>query len=271
MINARLYATVCLLSLWLTLPWGCSKEESLTSDDKITSSDQSIAARKAAPAGSIVVYQHCNYSGYAITLGVGNYTLTNLISRGIKNDDLSSLQVASGYKATLYWDDNYNGSSIVKTSDVSCMVGDGWNDKVSSIKVEKNDTGTGTWRKANLTNYESYPDPNSDECIQFNGCFWAGQFAFLSGVQPESWVKANNIAAVHSKDASKYKLKRLLLRQGSRQIEVKVYDMCSDSDCNGCCTQNASETGFLIDIEKYTMQRFGSGSGIVEYMCLDCD
>jgi hypothetical protein len=26
----------------------------------------------------------------------------------------------------------------------------------------------------------------------------------------------------------------------------------------------------LIDIEKYTMQRFGSGDGIVDWMCLDC-
>jgi hypothetical protein len=129
---------------------------------------------------------------------------------------------------------------------------------------------SGTWRRANLTNFTSYPDPNSDECINFNGCFWAGQFAFVSGKQPESWVKANNIVAVHSKDADQYKLKTLRLRQGSKQIDVKVYDMCADSDCNGCCSENCRETGFLIDIEKYTMQRFGSGGGIVEWMCLDC-
>jgi hypothetical protein len=131
---------------------------------------------------------------------------------------------------------------------------------------------TGTWRLANLTNFTSYPDPNSEECIKYNGCTWAGQFAFVSGTQPESWVMANNIAAVHSKDAGTYKLKTLRLRQGTRQIDVKVYDMCSDTDCNGCCTTNANAggIGFLIDIEKYTMQRFGSGSGVVEWMCLDC-
>ena len=54
-------------------------------------------------------------------------------------------------------------------------------------------------------------------------------------------------------------------------IDVKVYDECSDSDCDGCCTQNARPTGFLIDIEKYTMQRFGTGDGIVDWMCLDCN
>ncbi|HYG38366.1 MAG TPA: hypothetical protein VD908_07110 [Cytophagales bacterium] len=129
---------------------------------------------------------------------------------------------------------------------------------------------TGTWRRANLTNFTSYPDPNSDECINYNGCLWAGQFAFVSGKQSESWVQANNIIAVHSKDADQYKLKTLRIRQGTLQIDAKVYDMCADSDCNGCCTENCAETGFLIDIEKYTMQRFGSGSGIVEWMCLDC-
>ena len=31
----------------------------------------------------------------------------------------------------------------------------------------------GPWYSAHLTNYESYPDPGSDECILYNGCTWA--------------------------------------------------------------------------------------------------
>jgi hypothetical protein len=127
------------------------------------------------------------------------------------------------------------------------------------------------WRQANLTNFESYPDPGSDECVEYNGCTWAGQFAALTGKQPESWVQANNIVAVHSKDFATYELKTLRLRQGTKQIDVKVYDMCADSDCSGCCTANSRETGFLIDVEKYTMQRFGTGSGVVDWACLDCN
>lgn len=130
--------------------------------------------------------------------------------------------------------------------------------------------GGGTTRKANLTWFTSYPDPGSEECIEYNGCTWAGQFAALDGKQPESWVKANNIAAVHERDFAKYKLKTLRLKQGTRQIDVKVYDMCSDSDCDGCCTKNAAATGFLIDIEKYTAERFGTNSGTVDWTCLDC-
>jgi hypothetical protein len=133
-------------------------------------------------------------------------------------------------------------------------------------------TSSGTWRRANLTWFTSYPDPDSDECRYYNGCTWAGYFAFVDGKQTEAWVAAHNIAAVHQRDAQTYKLKNLRLKQGTRQIDVTVYDMCADSDCSGCCTQNADAggIGFLIDIESYTMQRFGSGSGIVDWQCLNC-
>jgi hypothetical protein len=127
-----------------------------------------------------------------------------------------------------------------------------------------------SWRKANLTNFESYPDPDSDECREYNGCTWEGQFAFVDGKKSESWVKAHNIIAVHEKDANKYALKTLRLKQGSHQIDATVYDECADSDCDGCCTRNSRKTGFLVDIEKYTMQRFGSGDGIVQWACVNC-
>lgn len=133
-----------------------------------------------------------------------------------------------------------------------------------SSSIASNDCGS-AWYRANLTHYESYPAPGSDECIIYNGCLWSGYFYGISGKQPESWVMANNIAAVHLKDWSWLGLKTLNLRQGSKRITVKVYDGCSDSDCNGCCSANLAGDGYLIDLEKYTMQRFGSGSGIVEF------
>lgn len=131
--------------------------------------------------------------------------------------------------------------------------------------------GTLTWRKANLTWFTSYPDPGSEECLEYNGCTWAGYFAALDGKQTESWVKAHNIIAVHEKDFSKYRLKTFRLKQGTHQIDAVVYDMCSDSDCDGCCTKNASSTGFLIDVEKYTAERFGTRDGIVDWTCLNCN
>lgn len=126
------------------------------------------------------------------------------------------------------------------------------------------------WRKANLTWFTSYPDPGSEECLQYNGCTWAGQFAGVDGKQSESWVQSHNIAAVHSKDFSKYELKTLRLKQGTKTIDVVVYDMCADSDCSGCCTKNAGSLGYLIDLESYTAARFGADDGVVDWACLDC-
>jgi hypothetical protein len=124
-------------------------------------------------------------------------------------------------------------------------------------------------RKASLTWFTSYPDPGSEECVKYNGCKWAGQFAAI-GKKSESWVRSHNIAAVHSRDYQKYKLKTLRLKKGSKTLDVVVYDMCSDSDCNGCCTRNAKSTGFLIDIEENTANRFGSRSGTVDWFCVNC-
>ena len=128
------------------------------------------------------------------------------------------------------------------------------------------------WNKANLTWYTSWPEPGSEECEDYNGCTWAGWFAGLEDQQTEEWVSEHNIIAVHEKDWDTYKLKTFRLRKNGHTIDAVVYDMCSDSDCEGCCTKNAGKIGFLIDIESYTRQRFNNyGSGVVEWTCLDCD
>ena len=127
------------------------------------------------------------------------------------------------------------------------------------------------WNKANLTWYTSWPEPGSEECEDYNGCTWAGWFAGLDEQQTEEWVSEHNIIAVHEKDWDTYKLKTFRLRKSGHTIDAVVYDMCSDSDCDGCCTQNVGKIGFLIDIESYTRKRFNNyGSGIVEWTCLDC-
>ena len=128
------------------------------------------------------------------------------------------------------------------------------------------------WHQANLTWYTSWPEPGSEECIEYNGCTWAGYFAGVDGQMTEEWVSQHNIIAVHEKDWNQYKLKTFRLRMNGSTIDAVVYDMCSDRDCDGCCTENAGEIGFLIDIEKYTRERFdGNGDGVVEWTCLDCE
>ncbi|UII26920.1 beta/gamma crystallin family protein [Fulvivirga maritima] len=88
--------------------------------------------------GVATLYEDCNYRGYAVSLPVGDYTLSQLESRGISNDDVSSLRVENGYKVVLYWDNNFSGSSITKTSNEGCLGNQGWNDELSSVRVMHN-------------------------------------------------------------------------------------------------------------------------------------
>lgn len=119
----------------------------------------------------------------------------------------------------------------------------------------------GVWYKARLTWYQSYPKIDSEECIKYNGCEHAGYFAYLGYQKSSEWVEENNIVAVHSEHGKWLGLKKLRLRADpedeGNEIVGTVYDICADEDCYGCCTRNAKETGYLIDLEISTLMRLG--------------
>lgn len=171
-------------------------------------------------------------------------------------------------------DDASNG---ISTSPVEAVSSSAKSDILSSSSIAEPQSSSSEsfdteWNQARLTWYESYPEEGSEECIEYNGCEWAGWFAGLNDQQTREWVAENNIIAVHEKDWETYKLKTFRLRKNGHEIDAVVYDMCSDSDCDGCCTKNAGTIGFLIDIETNTKSRFGNqGSGVVEWICLDCE
>jgi len=55
---------------------------------------------------------------------------------------------------------------------------------------------------------------------------------------------------------------------GSKTIEVTVADTCGDGDCGGCCTQNAGSSGYLVDMEYWTVvNNFGSESAATGQVC----
>jgi len=91
----------------------------------------------SVPANVATVYQDCSFGGYAVGLPEGTYTTAQLTALGVKNDDISSLKVNSGYTVTLFDGDNLTGASVVKTADTDCLVADNFNDVVSSIQIAK--------------------------------------------------------------------------------------------------------------------------------------
>ena len=126
------------------------------------------------------------------------------------------------------------------------------------------------WHEARMTHYTSYPT-DDEEGIGNNGYEYAGLFSAICGKKSEQWVADHNIVAVHSRDFDSLRLKTLRLRSGGNTIDAIVLDECQDSDCDGCCSRNAEETGYLVDVESHTFERFGEQDGNVEWACLNCD
>ena len=103
------------------------------------------------PTNGATFYADINYGGKAVTLGVGNYTLSQLNAAGIPNDWMSSLQVPSGWTVEVYANDNFGGTKWTYTAS-SSWVGDAVNDKMSSVKIY-----TGSQPPTNVTRPSEVP------------------------------------------------------------------------------------------------------------------
>jgi MAC/Perforin domain len=99
--------------------------------------DNVVSAIKiyAAAPNVATVYQHGNYGGYAVNLPVGDYTMNQLRSRGIYNDDISSLKTNAGYKIILHQDDFFNGPSAEYWGLAPNFNLYGFNDRTTSLEV----------------------------------------------------------------------------------------------------------------------------------------
>lgn len=89
----------------------------------------------STPAGKVTLFKDCDYKGFSATFHAGTYRLADLIAHGVKNDDVSSIRIPSGYKVQLYKDDNFKGTEVTLTGDSSCFTGQQFNDVLSSMVI----------------------------------------------------------------------------------------------------------------------------------------
>lgn len=94
-----------------------------------------IVPNVTTPTGKAIVYENCDYTGWAVGLETGSYNLAALTSKGFTDNGLSSIKVSSGYEAVLYQNDNFTGASRTITASDNCLVTEGFNDNVTSIIV----------------------------------------------------------------------------------------------------------------------------------------
>ena len=94
-----------------------------------------VVENRCNEAPAVTLYTDRDYKGKAVTLSKGQYNLSQMGLYNLTDNDMSSLKVTPGFKVTIYEDDNFNGKSKSYTASES-FVGDEWNDKMSSLKVE---------------------------------------------------------------------------------------------------------------------------------------
>ncbi|THU36127.1 carbohydrate-binding protein [Niastella caeni] len=143
-----------------------------------------VLNRGGGTTGVATFYKDCSYGGTAVSLPAGSYTRAQMIAKGINDDEISSLKVQNGYKVTLYWDDNFTGTTLVKTGDDDCLVDDGWNDKVTSLAIAAN-TGSGIFIEA-----ENY---NNMAGIQVEATTDAGGGSNVGYIDATDWMAYYNI------------------------------------------------------------------------------
>ena len=111
----------------------------------------------------ITFYRDGNYGGVGVGLGEGEYKLSDMKAYGLLNDDISSARITPGFKAIVYADDNFGGSSTELASD-AIQLGNGWNDNISSIKIVPNGkTGINGFYKIRNKNSGKYLDTDNNK------------------------------------------------------------------------------------------------------------
>ena len=135
--------------------------------------------------GIVTLFPDCPYRGTSVGLGEGNYTLNDLRARGIANDDISSLRVQPGYEAVIYWDNDFRGRSITVRGDNDCLVDEGFNDQLSSLRVQRvnGDGGTALRREA-----EQYVEMSG---VQTEPCSEGGQN--VAYIDQGDWMAYGNV------------------------------------------------------------------------------
>lgn len=104
-----------------------------TTTTKATTTTTKATTTTTVAGARVQLYQHCNYTGWSASLGAGSHNTAAIQAAGGVNNDASSLRIPAGYQATLYDNDNYSGSTVTLTGDVSCLVSNSFNDILSSM------------------------------------------------------------------------------------------------------------------------------------------
>ncbi|MBI3140136.1 MAG: hypothetical protein HYZ15_16285 [Sphingobacteriales bacterium] len=187
----------------------------------------------------VTLHEDCNYRGRNYYLEAGTYRTYQM---KIGNDKLSSLQVPSGYRVTIYEDDNFRGQSQTYSEGVSCL-DSAWNDRASSIVVEN-------------TNYQQ-TNPN-EYVVFYNDCYSRG---FSRSLRPGVY-KGGELGELKNNISSFSIYGNLQVRVYTGNEEATgYYSIFKNSET--CLGRNFNDriSSLVIEYKPYSPVTPGSGSG----------
>jgi hypothetical protein len=155
----------------------------------------------------VAVYADGDFNGNAQAFwGVGNYDVSALAVVG--NDAMSAIRVRPGYKVTLYEHSGFSGASTVVTTDIPNLTSLGFNDRVSSMRIES----------------ISPLDSTSVQVSAFDDFFKA---SMLNRYAPRIWMASGEIYWASSVDWALTYLQRYLSARDNTYCYKTVQTMSS--------------------------------------------
>jgi hypothetical protein len=94
--------------------------------------------RGRAPQTGVCFFEHENFEGRSFCLGP-NETVASMPQD--MRDAISSIRIMGRAEVTVFRDDGFRGPSAYLTTDAHNLTNDGWNDTISSIRVNTNRLG----------------------------------------------------------------------------------------------------------------------------------
>jgi hypothetical protein len=136
-----------------------------------------IDGRPAPPRNGVCFYDDVNFGGdYFCTDSNGSNGLLEM------NDRISSIRVFGNAEVTIYQDRNFAGRSQTVSADVSDLRPGGWNDTITSFRVQpSNNRSANRWEGASANRWGRPATPANGACFYANTNFEGQYFCSNQG------------------------------------------------------------------------------------------
>lgn len=236
-------------SLELTVDTKNLNDVKSISDQLFTNWDNRIFSVKVeiAPSCGAAVFDFANYGGFGTCLPVGEYNTAALEAKNMPDNKIASIKIYTGFKATVYVDNDYKGNSFEFTADavnLDVTAGGGetrWDDKISSIKVAAAKVVPTPNGSVTLTaDGKDAVDIDSGDSVTLTWTLVNLVASTCTGA-PSGWFVANNsltgTATATPTDDTTYKL-----TCGAYSDEVTVNILSEESTCTAPLNETRTQT-----------------------------